>query len=60
MTSSMEVKVGLVGQMQRFTDSPRGRRQTRAELTTVQPKKMSNPASPAKGSTDGLILARLL
>lgn len=48
MTLSMEVKVGLDGQMQRFTDSPRGRRWTRAELTTVQPKKMSNPASPAK------------
>lgn len=59
LTSSLEVKVGLVGQMQRFTDSPRGRRWTRAELTTVQPKKMSNPASPAKGSTDGLILVKL-
>ena len=42
--------------------APVGRRWrwTRVELTTVQPKKMSNPASPAKGSTDGLILARLL
>ena len=48
LTLSMVVKVGLDGQMQRFTDSPRGRRWTRTELTTVQPKKMSNPASPAK------------
>ena len=59
LTLSMVVKVGLDGQMQRFTDSPMGRRWTRTELTTVQPKKMSNPASPAKGSTDGLILVKL-